>query len=138
LRRKSVPSRFVGFGAGSGFAALICILSTISANFSSVVPVASYAKMPCSLSSSWTFFNSSLYSSTSSFGNCFSGQCTVFVWHNHVLTFDLALQPARDLSIDTSFSHLGVNSGVSCERLSWRSARISSHTLIRASRRVRR
>jgi hypothetical protein len=53
-------------------------------------------------------------------------------------TFDLALQPAKDLSNETSFSHIGVNSGVNCERLSWRSASTSSHTLIRASRRVRR
>jgi hypothetical protein len=41
LRLSSVPMRFFASGAGSGLAVLSCIRSTISASFSSVVPVAS-------------------------------------------------------------------------------------------------
>jgi hypothetical protein len=41
VTHSSVPMRFFASGAGSGLAVLSCIRSTISASFSSVVPVAS-------------------------------------------------------------------------------------------------
>ena len=67
--RNRVPIKLFASGAGSGCVATSCILSTISASFSSVVPVVSYARIPYSLSSSWTLVNSPDNSSTSSFGN---------------------------------------------------------------------
>lgn len=69
FRRKRVPMRVSAPGAGSGLSWANCILSTISASFSSVEPVVSYAWMPYSFSSSFILINSCRYSSISSWGN---------------------------------------------------------------------
>jgi hypothetical protein len=69
LRRSRVPISVLASGAASGCTVASCILSTISASFSSVVPSVSYARMPYSFSSSSSLLSSSEYSSTSSCGN---------------------------------------------------------------------
>lgn len=55
-----------------------------------------------------------------------------------MLTLERMLQAESDLSMDTSLSYLGSNSGVRLDRFNSSSARICSHSSMRAASNVRR